>query len=120
MREEVEVRNRADSAVYAAEKMLKDNGDKIPADERSKVEAAIENVRKTVKEGTAADVERAMEELTRAEHAIAERMYSQTAASSQPAGPGPQDAAGPGTDAGEGSKKEDVIDAEFVDVEDKK
>ena len=114
LREEVEARNQADAAVYAAEKMIKETGQKIPADEKQKLDSAIASLKSAAKEGKRAEIERAMEELTRVEHGIAEKIYSQTAAAPPPAGQAQEAGTAPG------GKKDDVIDAEFVDVDDKK
>ncbi|MGE5321440.1 MAG: molecular chaperone DnaK [Actinomycetota bacterium] len=120
-RDEIEARNQLDSMVYNIEKMLKEHGDKISGDEKGNVESALADAKKAL-EGT--DVEAmnsARERLTQASHKLAEAMYK----SSQPAqgapGEGPQPGA-PADGAGQQEKKKDegVIDAEYVDVEDKK
>jgi len=113
LREEAEIRNRADSAAYATEKMLKEAGDKVPAAEKARVEERLAALRKAIKEGTKGDIEQALEALTAAEHAMAEKMYSSAAAGEGPSPGGPKP-----TEAG--AKPGDVIDAEFVDVDDKK
>jgi len=114
LREEAETRNRADAAAYATEKMLKEAGEKIPPAEKSRIEEALATLRKAVKEGTRADIQQALESMTAIEHSMAEKLYAQ-AASAEPKG-----GATPPRDAGAEQKQSDVIDAEFVDVEDKK
>ena len=118
-RQEIEARNRADALVYSTEKLLKENRDKISdADARAIVEA-VADVKKAMDGGTVESINQAVDKLTQATHKMAEAMYRQTAP--PPPGAGPQPGAQPGGDgqAGSQGKKDDVIDAEFVD-EDKK
>jgi molecular chaperone DnaK len=115
-REEIDARNSLDSLVYNIEKMLKDSGDKIQGPEKAEVESVLADAKKTL-EGTpsSADLKAAHEKLTHASHKLAEVMYKAKAADAQG---GPTGAAGePATEA---KKDEGVIDAEYVDVEDKK
>src|SRR6184192_4751247 len=121
-REAVEARNHLDSLVYNVEKMLKDAGDKISGSERGEVENALADAKKALESNDKAQMDRAREALTQASHKLAEQMYKAT----QPgpgagAGPTPGAEAGPqpGGD-GQAKKDEGVIDAEYVDVEDKK
>jgi molecular chaperone DnaK len=121
-REEIESRNRADQAVYGAERMLKDTGDKLPAGERSAIESAVAELKKAIESNDAAEMNRAMEALTQAQHKAAESLYRQQ----QPGGPTPGGDAGPGGAAGgdagsrpTGQPDGDVIDAEVVDEEKK-
>jgi molecular chaperone DnaK len=115
-REEVEARNSLDNMTYNVEKMLKDNGDKVSGSEKSDVEAALTQARTTL-QGTssAADMNAAREKLTAASHKLAEAMYKANASGT----PAADAAAGTAGDAGE-KKEEGVIDAEYVDVADKK
>jgi molecular chaperone DnaK len=112
-REEVEARNRADSLVYNTEKTLKENRDKIPESDAKAIESAIENCRQAISEGGADRINRAMEQLNTASHKLADVLYKQAGAQTGPAGPGPET---PGSKPAEG----EVIDAEYVDVDDKK
>jgi molecular chaperone DnaK len=113
LREEAELRNRADTAAYSTEKMIKEAGDKIPAAEKARVEEAVAALRKALKEGGKAEIERTLEALAATQRAMAERMYSEVAPKGAPGSPPP------GTGA-EGGRQGDVIDAEFVDVDEKK
>ncbi len=115
LRAEAELRNRADAAAYGTEKMLKEGGDKVPAEERTRVEEALAALRKAIKEGGGKEMEKALNALTAAEHRVAEKMYANVAAGAGGSKPGP-----PGAGPEAGSKSGDVIDAEFVDVEEKK
>ena len=110
-REEIEARNRADQAVYGAERMLQDAGDKLPASERQAVERATEELKKAIGANDTASINRAMEELTRAQHKAAEALYRRSQGGG--AGPtGPEPGAGQTTGA---PPKDEVIDAEVVD-----
>jgi molecular chaperone DnaK len=114
-REEIEARNQLDGLVYNIEKMLKDSGEKVAAADKTEVEAALAES-KTVLEGTpsAKDLKAAHEKLTHASHKLAEVLYKANAA--QAAG----GAAPAGEPAAEQKKDEGVIDAEYVDVDEKK
>jgi molecular chaperone DnaK len=118
-KEEIETRNRADQAVYAAEKTVRDMGDKLGAADKSAIEAAVESVRSALSANDQAAITRALEQLTQAQHKAAEALYRQAgaAAASQEAAPG----AGPGASSAAGSGgpppggSGEVIDAEVVD-----
>jgi molecular chaperone DnaK len=112
-REEIEARNRADQAVYGAERMLKDSGDKLSASDKQAIEAAIEAVKKAGESNDAAAIQRALDQLTSAQHKAAESLYRQTQAGGAPGG-GEAGASGAGP-TGESGPKSDVIDAEVVD-----
>jgi molecular chaperone DnaK len=117
-KDEIEARNRADSMVYQVEKMLKEHRDKIGDAEAKNVEEAIAAARKTMEGGSVEEINKAVDNLTQASHKLAEAMYKSTAGGAGAAGtpPPPQDGA-----AGDGAQpKENVVDAEFVDVDDKK
>jgi molecular chaperone DnaK len=111
-REEVETRNRADQAVYTAEKMLRDAGEKVPASERAAIEAAVNDVKQALERNDLAAVNRAVEQLTTAQHKLAEVLYRETAGASTGGGSGP--ASGGASGAERGAEGE-VIDAEVVD-----
>jgi molecular chaperone DnaK len=115
-REEIEARNALDGLVYNIEKMLKDSGEKVQAADKTEVESALADAKKTL-EGTpsVAELRSAHEKLTQASHKLAEVLYKANAAAAQ-SGPTP----GAGEPAAEEKKDEGVIDAEYVDVEDKK
>ncbi len=113
-REEIEARNRADNLVYSSEKLLRENRDKIPASDAQKIEDAIAKTRKAMETGGLNEINQAVEELTRASHRLAEVIY-QTAASSSSG----QQASG-STSGSSKAQEEEVIDAEYVDVDDKK
>ncbi|MCY3776763.1 MAG: molecular chaperone DnaK [Candidatus Aminicenantes bacterium] len=119
-KEEIEVRNQADNLVYSTEKLVTDNRDKIPEADANTIEAAIAETRKAMEGGDVEAIKQSMEKLQQASHQVAQAMYQQTqqsgAAESQPSGPG-----GPENPPG-GAQEDDgqVIDAEYVDMDDKK
>jgi molecular chaperone DnaK len=122
-REEIEAKNQLDSMVYQMEKMLRESGDKISGSERGEVENAIADAKKALESGDKASMDRARETLTQASHKLAEQMYKaaqpQGGAQGAP-GAGPTPGSEPQGGDGQAKKDEGVIDAEYVDVEDKK
>jgi molecular chaperone DnaK len=114
-KDEIDARNRADSMVYQVEKMLKDHRDKIGDADAKQVEEALASTRTIMQAGSVEEINKAVDNLTQASHKLAEAMYKTS--STPPTGAPPQDAASGGTQE---KKKDDVVDAEFVDVEDKK
>jgi molecular chaperone DnaK len=120
-REEIDARNSLDSLVYNIEKMLKDSGEKVQAADKTEVEAALAESKKML-EGTpsATELKAQHEKLTHASHKLAEILYKANAASAE-AGAAP---GGPGDTVvephAETKKDEGVIDAEYVDVDEKK
>ncbi len=121
-RDEIDARNRADALVYQVEKMLKDHRDKISEADAKQVEEAIDGVKKAMADGNVDQISAATDKLTTASHKLAEAMYKSQSSAPNGAGPGPGAGAGTGT-AGAGQSeapKDNVVDAEFVDVDDKK
>ena len=109
-KEEVEIRNNADSAVYQSEKMLKDLGDKVPADIKTEVEGKVANLRTVMSGKDLQDIKAKTEELAQSLQKIGEKMYQQTGATPPP----------PGGDTGAGQQQKpndgDTIDGEFHEV----
>ncbi len=115
-REEIEARNRADSLVYSTEKVLRENRDKLSDSDVKSVEAAIADCKKAL-DGTDIDaINRAADALMQASHKVAEAMYK----SGSQAGGGQRGPASDGSGAAAGGKTDDVIDAEYVDADEKK
>jgi molecular chaperone DnaK len=108
-KEEIENRNRADQAVYAAERMLRDTGDKLPAGDRQPIEAAIDELKKAIERNDASAIQASMDRLNQAQHKAAEALYRQSQGAGQPAGGA--EAGGTEQPRAEG----DVIDAEVVE-----
>ena len=118
-RDEVEARNQLDGMVYSIEKMLREHGDKISGQERSDVENALADAKKALEGTDAAAMNSARERLQTASHKLAEAMYKASSTQTPPQG-----GTAPGGDGqatgGEPKKDEGVIDAEYVDVDEKK
>jgi molecular chaperone DnaK len=115
-KEEIELRNRADSMIYNTEKLLKENREKLPEADAKNIETAVEACKKAVESGNRSDIETRLNELTSASHKLAEVLYKQAGAKSG-AEAGPQEPQG-GEQQGPaaGSENEGVIDAEYEDV----
>ena len=113
-REAIEVKNQCDSLVYSTERTLREHGEKISAEDKQSIEAAMNEAREALKGDDLDRIKRAQEELTKASHKLAEVMYRE--AQAQPGG-GPAGADG---GAGGENSKGDVIDAEFKDLGEKK
>jgi len=121
-KEEIETRNHADQAVYAAEKMVGEMGDKLAAGDKAAVESAIEALKTAITSNDAAAMTKAMEQLTQAQHKAAEALYKQAGTGAgSPGAEGAQGAPGSGSEgSGSSGSQEagntgDVIDAEVVD-----
>jgi molecular chaperone DnaK len=112
-REEIEARNRADSLVYQTEKLINENRSKLSESDVKSVEAAIADCKKALEGGDVAAINSAADALMQASHKVAEAMYKSGA---QAGGAGPSS----GADAKAGEKTDDVIDAEYVDADEKK
>jgi len=112
-RELVDARNQADSLIHAAEKSLKELGEKASDDDREKVDKAISELQAVLKDGDKEAIEAKTTALTEASAAIAQKLYAEQQASAQ-------DTASQGEDGGDaGSQSEDVVDAEFEEVDNK-
>ncbi len=124
--EEVESRNRLDGIVYQAEKMVRENREKLAEADLKAVEEAIEDAKKAMNEGGMARLRSASENLERSLHKIAETLYQATqaagaAGSTGASGAGQAGGAGAGSGgSAPGGKQGDVIDAEYVDVDETK
>ena len=117
-KEEIEARNKADQAVYAAERFVKESGDKLSAGDRQAIETATEALRKGLESNDAGSTNRLMEELLQAQHKAAANLYQQTPGSGGGPGAGPASSGGAGAPSGSGQSSGsggDVIDAEVVD-----
>jgi molecular chaperone DnaK len=108
-REEAEARNQADTLVYQTEKLLREQGDKVPEDDRKAVESALSDVKEKLNGSDTDALNRSLDVLRTASQHLGQRMYEQAAAQQSAAAGG-----GPSTD-GSSSSEEDVVDAEIVD-----
>jgi molecular chaperone DnaK len=116
-KDEIESRNRADQAVYGAERFLKDSGDKLAAADKQAIESANETLKKAIETNDAAAITKAMDELTQAQHKAAAALYQQAAPGQPGAAPGDPHGEGGTTGGSQRAErgKDDVIDAEVVD-----
>jgi molecular chaperone DnaK len=113
-RKTAEAKNQADSLIYQTEKNLTEHGDKIAAEDKTKIEEAVAALKKAM-EGTDPEaIESATQTLTTASHKLAEEMYKKASASTA-SGNGANAAGGGG--AGETKTDEKVVDAEFEEVD---
>ena len=118
-KEEVDIRNNGDQMVYQTEKTLEDMGDKIPAEDKSKVESALNHLKETLKGTDTQAIKQATEELQKAFYAVSEKLYQQQGGQ---AGPGP-DMGGAnfgGQQNGGSNAGPDVVDADYEVVDDDK
>ncbi|MCB9477200.1 MAG: molecular chaperone DnaK [Deltaproteobacteria bacterium] len=117
-REEVELRNQADSQAYSVEKMLQENEESIEAADKAEIEKAVADVRKALEGEDVEAIRSGLKELEQASHKLAEAMYKKAGAegAAPPPGADAGGAAGPGAGAHAASGGgDDVIDAEIVD-----
>ncbi|MEW5765650.1 MAG: molecular chaperone DnaK [Acidobacteriota bacterium] len=118
-KEEIEIKNQADQLLYSTEKLLQENAGKIPAEEESKVRAALDELRKAKDAGGKESIRKAIDGLNAASHKMAEVLYASAKAQAGPAGPGAGEtssAGGPQGGSATAGKSGEVIDAEFEDV----
>ena len=117
-KDEVEVKNRADQSIYAAEQMLKEAGDKLSADEKEPVESALADLKKANEDGNVDLINTALETLTAAQQKAAQALYANAAQASPEGGEPNGDQTG---SSGQDSEQDlgDVIDAEVVEEEKK-
>ncbi|MCG2677272.1 molecular chaperone DnaK [bacterium] len=126
-KEEAEVRNQADTLVYATEKSLKDYGDKVSASEKKKIEDALNNLKEVLKGKDIEKIKKVSEELGKASHKLAEEIYkeAQKKAAEQakkaqpPPGRGPAEAGEEKPKEKKSKKREDIVDAEYKEEEEK-
>ncbi|HYV86753.1 MAG TPA: molecular chaperone DnaK [Patescibacteria group bacterium] len=124
-REEVETRNTADSRVYQVEKLLEENKDKVTPEDDRAIRAALEEVRTALSSGSKETIDAALKQLDGASHRLAEHLYQKTGPAGPGGGPGSAPsgegeapgAAGPAAGSPPGGE---VIDAEYVDVDESK
>jgi molecular chaperone DnaK len=112
-RELVDARNQCDSLIHAVRKSLSEYGDKIDADEKSRIESAVKDAEEAIKGSDKDAIEAKSKALAETSHKLAEKMYAQQQ---------PEGGASAQPDAGEGKTEQEgnVVDAEFEEVKDKK
>jgi molecular chaperone DnaK len=125
-REAVETRNQADNLVYQTEKLLKENGDKVPAERKAPVEKAVQDLKDALKTDDVERIRKAQEALTQAMQSVAQDLYAKNPGADAPpdadaaGGAGTAGGGAPGADGNSGAEGGDVIDADFTMNDDKK
>ncbi len=114
-RQEIEIKNQADSLVYSTERTLAEHGDKVPAADRQEIEKALGELKEALKGDDVERIKREQENLTKASHKLAEVMYREAQAKAQTEKTPPE-----GTGQKSKPADSDVVDAEFEDLGDKK
>lgn len=117
-RERIEAHNRLDGLIYSTERTLADHKDKVDAATISNIESALADARSKLDSSNTSEITEAYDNLVKASHKLAEIMYQQTSQGGAQPGGGEASGAAAGGNAGGGG--DDVIDAEYVDVDDKK
>jgi len=115
-KEEVEVRNNADTGAYQAEKLLRDLGDKVPADSKSEIESKTAALRTAMQGKDIADIKQKTEDLAQLLQKIGEKMYQQTGGADGTGTPPPPGDGGAGPE--QGPKGSDTVEGEFREVKD--
>ncbi|MFP4087461.1 MAG: molecular chaperone DnaK [Desulfobacteraceae bacterium] len=115
-KELIDARNSADSLIYSTEKSIKEVGDKLDEETKNNINQAIENLKKAMEGEDVEEIKRLSEELTQASHKLAETMYAKASQEQEQAAAGGATGGGPETSGGE-SKDEDVVDADFEEVQ---
>ncbi|MFN0120848.1 MAG: molecular chaperone DnaK [Blastocatellia bacterium] len=119
-RESIESKNKLDSLIYSTEKLISESREKIPVGVISEVEAAIAAGRKAVESNDTTEINAQLEALTRASHKIAESLYQQGGAAGAQSGAAGAGAQSGGAAPGSAKNGDDVIDAEYIDVDENK
>ncbi len=118
-REEIEARNKLDSLVYQMEKTVNENRDKVGA-VAGEVDTAIADAKKALEEGGVERMNDAFNALQAISHKMAEALYQQTASTPESGEPTDQASAAGASSSGQAGGEENVIDAEYVDVDEEK
>jgi molecular chaperone DnaK len=118
-REEVELKNAADTLVYTTERALKETGDKIPAETKSKIESELERLKKAIADDDIDSIRKFMEEVKEASYKMSEELYkAQQASSGSESAGGPGHGSATGADgSGPNGEDDEVIDADFEPVD---
>ena len=114
-RQEIEIKNQADSLAYSVERQLAEHGEKIPAPDKSAIEDALKEVREALKAEDVERINRASEALTKASHKMAEVLY-RSAQEKQPGDAAPKSGTGPSSGGQPRTAEGEVVDAEFEDL----
>ena len=124
-REAIDAKNTADGLVYSTEKLIKDMGDKVPADMKTKIEEQVGVLKKAIESNDVDQIKKETETLQNLQNELSQKLYAQSSAAGQQgqqAGPGAGAAGGQqagGAQQGDSGGDDDVIDAEFEAKDDK-
>ncbi len=121
----VEARNQCDGMVHSIKKALSEHGDKLDADEKAKIESALNDAEAVIKTGSKEEIEAKTETLMQASQKLGEKVYAQQGGDGAAGGPGTAGAGAAGASGAAGGSRDaqndgDVVDAEFTEVDDKK
>ena len=119
-KEEVEIRNHADSMVYSTEKTLKELGDKLSADDKARIEAEIANVRKAMEGTDSAAIKAASDKLTEVSYDVFGKIYQQAQQQNPGAGAGFNGSDAGSANTGSAPHDDNVVDADYEVVDDQK
>src|SRR6202020_194816 len=119
-REAIEARNHLDSLVYSVEKMLREQGDKVSRSERGEVENAVADAKQALSSNNKPAMDKALEHLTQTSHKLAEQMYKAAQAQGEQTAAAASGSGRPASGTDGHAKDEGAVDAEYVDVDDRK
>ena len=119
-KEEVEIRNHADSMVYSTEKTLKELGDKLSADDKARIEAEIANVKKAMEGNDSAAIKAASDKLTEVSYDVFGKIYQQAQQQNPGAGAGFNGSDAGSANTGSAPHDDNVVDADYEVVDDQK
>ena len=115
-REEVDVKNQADSLVFQVEKNIKEHGDKISAEDKSKIEADLKDLKEALEKNDAEAIKQKTQDLTQSSMKMGEAMYKDQQSTEAPGAEQPQQE----NKSDENKNEDDVIDADYEEVDDDK
>ena len=115
-RESVEVKNQAETLIYSTEKSVSELGDKLPEEDKTKIEACTEQLKKSVESDDIEAIKSDIEALSQASHKMAEMLYSQQQETQESQDPGDESDQQPDSEEKSGKEDEDIVDADFEEV----
>ena len=115
-RESVEVKNQAETLIYSTEKSISELGDKLPEEDKTKIEACTEQLKKSVESDDIEAIKSDIEALSQASHKMAEMLYSQQQETHESQDPGDGSNQQSESDEKSGKEDEDIVDADFEEV----
>jgi molecular chaperone DnaK len=115
-RESVEVKNQAETLIYSTEKSISELGEKLPEEDKTKIEACNEQLKKSVESDDIEAIKSDIEALSQASHKMAEMLYSQQQETQQSQDPEDESDQQPDGEEKSGKEDEDIVDADFEEV----